>query len=587
MQFTVYALLLACSSFISGGLIWYASKRYKEPIIQSFILLMIGITLWSVTYFFEAIGTNPDVKIFWGELSVIDQVVPVMFLYFTLQITRFGEKIPFRALLLLLIIPALSLFLSLTQSIHGLLWPELILSVTRLAGISIIYIHGAWYWVELVYSVLLYVAAAFILLLAIIRSSSIYAMQYWLIFISSVFPLVAALLYAFAQSFLKGIDLTPVSFSLTGIILCYAIYKYKLLDLLPIAHDQILANILEGVIVIDEQDRILEMNPAAYSLFSESQDIIGKPYPELLPFKDPDNISIIDYEPKSKHTLNIQNKWIEIRTFPIINSQKDLVGKIFICFDVTRREMDQDSLNIRNQELEKLNSLLAQEIAERKITEDNLRLANKKLNLVTGITRHDILNGVTVIAGYADILQDSFKDKNEQEQLRRIAQAGEIIREIISFTSIYDDIDDSIPHWTSLTDIFNAPEISQFKDRISIHLQIPELEVMPELVFKKVFYNLLDNTMRHSNGSDTVTISGHAVEEKYCLIYEDNGIGILAEDKEKIFRQGYGKNTGLGMYLIREILGIADIQIKENGILGKGARFEILIPNGGFRYRSV
>jgi len=96
-----------------------------------------------------------------------------------------------------------------------------------------------------------------------------------------------------------------------------------------------------------------------------------------------------------------------------------------------------------------------------------------------------------------------------------------------------------------------------------------------------VFYNLIDNTIRHGAAS-TITISFEEKESGY-LIYQDDGFGIVESDKEKIFSRGYGKGTGIGMAFIREVLESDDIAIRENGIKGKGASFEIMVPPDHYR----
>jgi signal transduction histidine kinase len=68
------------------------------------------------------------------------------------------------------------------------------------------------------------------------------------------------------------------------------------------------------------------------------------------------------------------------------------------------------------------------------------------------------------------------------------------------------------------------------------------------------------------------------------MIYEDDGIGVQETDKDRIFEKGFGKNTGLGLFLSREILSITGLAMRETGISGKGARFEILVPNGKYRF---
>jgi signal transduction histidine kinase len=104
-------------------------------------------------------------------------------------------------------------------------------------------------------------------------------------------------------------------------------------------------------------------------------------------------------------------------------------------------------------------------------------------------------------------------------------------------------------------------------------------------MFEKVFTNLLDNSIRHGQRVTEIRVSSHQSGRDMVVVWEDNGTGVAADEKERIFGQGFGKNTGLGLFLIREILSLTGITITETGEPGKGARFEITVPDR--QYRSV
>ena len=108
-------------------------------------------------------------------------------------------------------------------------------------------------------------------------------------------------------------------------------------------------------------------------------------------------------------------------------------------------------------------------------------------------------------------------------------------------------------------------------------------EIFADQMLVKVMYNLVENSIRHGGGVTEIRISYVDEQSLLRIIYEDNGSGISADEKEKVFKRGYGKNTGLGLFLIREILSITDITIKETGTPGKGVRFEMTVPEKYFR----
>lgn len=109
------------------------------------------------------------------------------------------------------------------------------------------------------------------------------------------------------------------------------------------------------------------------------------------------------------------------------------------------------------------------------------------------------------------------------------------------------------------------------------------MEIYADPLVEKVFFNLLDNAARHGEGADTVTFSAFESDGTLTIVCEDNGAGIDREMREDLFRRGFGKNNGYGLYLIKEILSITGITIRESGETGRGARFEITVPKGCFR----
>jgi signal transduction histidine kinase len=112
------------------------------------------------------------------------------------------------------------------------------------------------------------------------------------------------------------------------------------------------------------------------------------------------------------------------------------------------------------------------------------------------------------------------------------------------------------------------------------------LEIFADPWLKKVFFNLIDNTLRYAEHVTKITVSFIELPDGLDLIFEDNGIGIPFDEKEKIFERGYGKNIGYGLFMVREILAITELTIRETGEPGKGARYEIHVPKRFYRIIS-
>jgi PAS domain S-box-containing protein len=223
---------------------------------------------------------------------------------------------------------------------------------------------------------------------------------------------------------------------------------------------------------------------------------------------------------------------------------------------------------------------ILRDITLRKKNEHAIEAANRKLNLLSSITRHDIRNKITILAGYLELAKASALTPVMKDYLDRMERATQSIREHIEFTKIYQDLGNTEPRWQNLEAIMPRALVPS---GITIQGELLDVSVYADPILAKVFSNLLDNTLRHGENVSTIRISSHLSGDQLIVVWEDDGTGVPPTEKEKIFDQGYGKNTGLGLFLAREILGITGITIRETGTEGAGARFEIAVPMGAYR----
>jgi signal transduction histidine kinase len=222
-----------------------------------------------------------------------------------------------------------------------------------------------------------------------------------------------------------------------------------------------------------------------------------------------------------------------------------------------------------------------QDITVRKRAEEALRLANHRLNLLSSITRHDINNKITATLGYLKLAEMKSSDPTLDAYLGKMESAITEIQSQIGFTRIYQDLGSKEPRWIALDTVMPRSHVPAM---ITLNAEVHGVEVFADPMLEKVFFNLLDNSIRHGEQVTEIRVASQKSGDDLLVIWEDNGIGVAADEKERIFERGFGKNTGLGMFLVREILSLTDITIKETGELGKGARFEICIPNKKYRF---
>jgi PAS domain S-box-containing protein len=226
------------------------------------------------------------------------------------------------------------------------------------------------------------------------------------------------------------------------------------------------------------------------------------------------------------------------------------------------------------------------DITERKSEETKLRHVNRQLNLLSGITRHDILNQLLVLKGYLDLSQDVLDSPEKVSAfLKKGEDAALTIEELILFTKEYHDLGVKPPEWQDFTRCIAHAKSTLHLRGITVETENAPPEVYADPLFGRVFYNLIDNALRY--GGDrmtTIRFSSHESDAGLTILCEDNGEGVPAGKKKAIFNREYFKHTGFGLYLSREILQITGISIIENGEPGKGARFEITVPKGGYRF---
>lgn len=243
------------------------------------------------------------------------------------------------------------------------------------------------------------------------------------------------------------------------------------------------------------------------------------------------------------------------------------------------------SLNEQLQEavadLSRSNESLAAENLERRRVEKALADANRKLQLMASITRHDLLNQLAALWGYLDLAQ-ILREREPANAWRHVESATEMVNRInntVRFTAEYQKVGATAPAWQEIRMLVERLENYVSTGKATLENVIPAgIEIFADPLIEKVFSNIIENTLRYGETVTTITFSLRQEGETYIILCEDDGVGIPDGEKEKIFTYAHGMNTGLGLFLAREILAITGITIQETGIPGNGARFELICP---------
>lgn len=364
------------------------------------------------------------------------------------------------------------------------------------------------------------------------------------------------------------------------------------------------------IYIIDRDDRIVYLNTiAAVHLGHPKDEIIGRYrslfFPEETSKRQWISILKVFETGEALHIESIvpfpdNNTWQDTHLIPLKNQDGEVIEVMGVTRDLTERHEAENKIKKSHEELElrveERNTeleLLYKELEERikartselQVTEEAYREANAKLNLLNTITRHDIMNQLTGLKGYLEIMRESLDDPEKMNELiEKESKIAETITTQIEFTRYYQDVGVTDPVWHNIKKTVDAAVQSLSVEGISIILERYDLEIFADPLFERVIYNLIDNSLRYGGEKlSRIEISWYVTEYGMCLVHEDDGMGVTPADKKHIFERGFGKNTGFGLFLAKEILGITGIIIQETGTFGKGARFEMRIPNGIYR----
>ena len=385
-QYTPYVLPLLIAAATSVALAFLAWRRRPAPGARPLVWLMLAVAEWSLGYALELGSAGLPDKVFWAKVQYVGIVaVPVAWSVLALQYTGREKWLARRNLILLAIVPLVTLLLAWTNEAHGLIWSD-----TRLAtsgSFSVLDLtYGAWFWVNIAYSYLFILLGSFLFLQEVLHSPHLYRGQASALLIGALAPWLGNVLYVSGLSPFPHLDLTPFAFTSTGLVLSWGLFHFRLLDIVPVAHDAVIESMGDGVLVLDVQDRIVDLNPAAESIFGcAASEAIGRAADQMLSgqsdlvecYRDVTeaHAEIVLDQGDAQHCF-------DLRISPLHDRRGCLSGRLVVLRDITKRKQAEEALKRTHDELEERveerTIELKQEIAEHQRTEGALRQSEAK-----------------------------------------------------------------------------------------------------------------------------------------------------------------------------------------------------------------
>lgn len=530
-----------------------------------FTLVMACLTVWFYAYILEITSPDLETALFFNNIEVPCILsIPVGFLLIVLYYTGRERYLTIRTLPLFFLVPILLSIVEITNPFHHLYYTGF--SVAAFEWLNLwIYIHGPFFWIAVAYSYALSFMAVLLILSHMSDSGRCHHRPLIFLLFASLAPFLANLMYVCQIPPSPYLDLTPLSFMVTTLLLILGLFRY-LFTRVPVAYARVIAMMRDAIVITTGPSRVIDLNPAAERILGiPLRDAVGRDLMTLLPgLPDtlacpalPDEGVRTEYQMQKGERL----RYYDVMTIPLAEGGAASEGNLVVLRDIT----------------------------ERKEAELALADANRKIRLLTKITRHDIRNQLTGLSGYLELSRDSVDNPSDMTRfVDKMQVVAKAIESQIAFTGDYENLGGGPPVWQDVPlCVRNGMEGLPF-GRVRVRADPLDLEILADPLLGKVFYNLFDNALRY--GGDrmtTIRVSSLAEGSSLVIVVEDDGEGVAETDKERIFKKGVGKNTGLGLFLTREILSLTGITIVENGEPGRGARFEIRVPPDRFRFTRI
>lgn len=557
VQVNIYTVSLFVSAVISSGVGLYVWRRRSVAAGRELALLMFAVAYWGLFQSLEGASTTQFAKMFWTAVSYPgNMTAPVLFFLFALRFTQTDKWLDSRKAALLWVIPVISVGMAATSGLQHLLWTNVTLTNTSV-GIIAVYGHGPWYWLEIAYSWALVFWGLIIVARTAWRLASPYCWQARLVFLASLVPILGQVVYAFSPASIKGLDITPIIFTVTDLLIAAALLRYRMLDLRPIAGSVLYEGIRDAMVAVDHDNRVVDMNAPACEIVGESAgEVIGHPaaevFKEMPNFVDQLNNGAITSHAEIEIEKDGTLSHYDLRVWPLKDRRERPLGKLVTLHDVTEIKLAQDELERINAELDGYAHTVSHDL---KGPLTSIMLANQALErlLATPETpdRNNKIDNVLRL-----MLSSTEKANSHINCLLALAVAGQkpMTVEKIEIGDIVGLILEE-----------HRGDIEDHRAQVRTG-DLGTLRADPTHIYQ-LFANLIGNAFQHNAELD-LSLDVRRLESEdglHRFLVRDNGGGIQGADLERIFEPFYKAGTtgtGVGLATARRIVGVygGDIQ---------------------------
>ncbi|GIK54842.1 MAG: PAS domain-containing protein [Chloroflexi bacterium] len=592
-----YLLPYAISFLISLSVAMYAWQRRSVPGARAFALATASQAAWTFGYIFELNSDTLAAKLFWDNVQFIATFIwPLAFLAFSMAYTGRPCLRPFLTWTLLVLPFLLFWGLMWTDRYHGLVRPSASL-VPGEPFDALIYDFTAVVWLVSSYAYVLAFYALYLLVFRFTWTQALYRQQMFLVVIGVLIPMVGVLLTLMGVTFTFQRDTTPITFAISNLLIAWGLFRYHLFDIVPVARDTVFDGISDYVLVLDANNRLVDMNPAAQrALGVPASRLIGQPAVQVLATWD-DLVRGFGAETSLKTEIKIdrqgQTRFLALRITPLYahkDNGRGSNGRIIVARDVTERRRAEQMLEERSEQLQAAN--------------EELRILSQVKDEFVANVSHELRTPLTNIKLYHDLLT---RYPHRQEQYLAVLQREtDRLETLIEDLLLLSRLDREVVALKFEIVDLNMLVENIVHDRqalvescgLTITLRLPVTAVLVQAdatLTSQVLSVLLTNAMNYTPSGGTIEVYTEVGRSHgrnwagFCV--QDTGPGILPAEQEKLFSRFFRgeaahssqtAGTGLGLAIAKEIIDRhhGRITIESTGIPGQGAAFHVWLPAG-------
>ncbi|MEM2130074.1 MAG: histidine kinase N-terminal 7TM domain-containing protein [Candidatus Bathyarchaeia archaeon] len=575
----------------------FFTYRRNTPKDKASALVILASVLWILSVGLEIASASYSLKVFSNKIQFICMiVVPTIWFIYALQYVDHKEWITRRNLAILSIMPVICILLIFTNELHNQVYDNISMNASN-PYLPLDIRYGFLFWVFLWYTYTLLIFASLLSIQMLIRSRRLYRRQITALLITTAIPWISSAIFCFEIRSLP-FNLTPLSYAIVGVILVLVNpTRLYLQDIMPIARDIVIDSMSDCVIVVDEQNRVLDLNSAACKIVNSKLDeVIGMKADLIFSFL---HILKDEYQQLIDATkeVTINDKTFDTRVSSLRDWRGRLNCRVIVMRDITEKKMIEEELRHYSERLE---DLVEERTRELKLYSEELEQIVKErtkelreaerlaaIGELASMVGHDLRNPLMGIAGATFYIKNTLGKSAEgkiKEMLETIeydiARSNKIINDLLDYSK-------------ELKLELKLTSIKQVINETMKAVELPKnIEVMNEIYdkseipidsekMKRVFINIIKNSIEAMPNGGKIIIKSYEKSDILKIEISDTGKGIPGEIMKNLWKPlvtTKAKGMGFGLAICKRIVEAHKGTIFLESIVGKGTSVTIILP---------